>query len=101
MLRSNREKYDVSNADVEAGGDSGENNSDLSQGKDQYSTIFSVLLVDKYTVTVPDSVESAFALRPQKSGGVLTNSTLTPHILESHHSISIIFALQICTECKT
>lgn len=55
MLGSNREKYDISNADVEVGGDSRrENNSNLLQVKQQYSTtIFSVLLLDKYTVTVP------------------------------------------------
>lgn len=33
MLGSNREKNDISNADVEVGGDSRENNSNLGAGK--------------------------------------------------------------------
>lgn len=54
MLGSNREKYDISNANVEVGSDSRENNSSLLQVKQQCSTtIFSVLLLDKYTVMVP------------------------------------------------
>lgn len=88
MLGSHREKYDVSDADVEAGGDSGENNSDLLQWKDQYSTICSVLIVDKYTVTAADSGESAFALRLQS------------HI-NSHCEVSSFHLNYLCTECKT
>ena len=55
MLGSDREKYDVSNADVEVGSDSRENDPDLLQAKQQYAatTVSGALLLDKYRVLVP------------------------------------------------